>query len=269
MNIVPLLRGMRKDKVWSYESIFNIIGWIAIVIIAVWLSGSFIFTRVVVFLVSKTRKNIFYRTAEPAFVPRVPTAEMPKYSSHTLRTPSRLVGYSRDGGSLDVYDMYDMKDDTSPQNLPLQEDFNIVLSMTLLDNDYVMMLCRRDSDSLPAEEDIDGHWFGDNYVPQSNLYCIYFIVIHIPSMKDIYVSKIISAEKEDVMVAIGKGGTIAAAVGGRGCCFSSPFVVTLKALEEQLVCEIVSKQKKSKKKKRHVAKKGKKDGVARGMSLTG
>ena len=39
----------------------------------------------------------------------------------------------------------------------------------------------------------------------------YFIVIHIPSMEEIYVSRITSIEKVDMIVAIGKDCTIFAA----------------------------------------------------------
>jgi len=133
-------------------------------------------------------------------------------SSHTLRTPSRLVRYSRGEGVLDVYDM---EDDLPSENLPLTTEFNTLLSMKHLGNDYVMMLCRRDAISAPADEDIDD---------QRNVYCLYFIVIHIPSMEEIYVSRITSIEKVDMMVAIGKECTIVAAVQGKGCCFSSRHV---------------------------------------------
>jgi|AntRauTorckE5430_2_1112549.scaffolds.fasta_scaffold19536_2 hypothetical protein len=63
--------------------------------------------------------------------------------------------------------------------------------MNHLSNDYVMMLCRRDAISVPADEDIDD---------QRNMYCLYFIVIHIPSMEEIYVSRITSIEKVDMIV---------------------------------------------------------------------
>eukprot|EP00979_Chaetoceros_neogracilis_P013206 scaffold3725_cov203-Chaetoceros_neogracile.AAC.5 len=72
--------------------------------------------------------------------------------SHTLRTPSRLVGYSKVGGILDVYHV---EDDLPTENLPLKTEFNTMLSMNHLGNDYVMMLCRRDAISVPADEDID------------------------------------------------------------------------------------------------------------------
>jgi len=189
-------------------------------------------------------------------VPAARAANMPTYSSHTLRTSTRLVGYSEIGGSLDVYEL---KEDAPPKHLPLHQDFNTVLSMNHLDNDYVLMICRRDAESLPAEEDIDGHWFEDDHGPKSDMYCLYFIVIYIPSMEEIYVSRIISAEKVDMMVAIGKDHTVAAAVGGAGCCFSSPFVVT-KALDEDSNIEWAPRQKKVKKKKPKVgAKKEKKE----------
>jgi hypothetical protein len=105
-----------------------------------------------------------------------------------------------------------MEDDLPSENLPLTTEFNTLLSMKHLGNDYVMMLCRRDAISAPADEDIDD---------QRNMYCLYFIVIHIPSMEEIYVSRITSIEKVDMMVAIGKDCTIVAVVQGIGCCFSS------------------------------------------------
>jgi hypothetical protein len=40
-------------------------------------------------------------------------------------------------------------------------------------------------------------------------------------MEEIFVSRITSIEKVDMMVAIGKDCTIVAAVQGIGCCFSS------------------------------------------------
>jgi hypothetical protein len=105
--------------------------------------------------------------------------------------------------------VYDTEDDFSPENLPLKTEFNILLSMNHLGNDYVMMLCERDAICVPADEDIDD---------QRNVYCLYFIVIHIPSMEEIYVSRINSIEKVGMMVVIGKDCTIAAAVQGKGCC---------------------------------------------------
>ena len=137
-------------------------------------------------------------------------------SSHTLKTPSRLVRYLEGKGVLDVYNT---EDDLPSENLPLKAEFNTefhtLLSMNHLGNDYVMMTRQRDAISVPADEDIDD---------QRNVYCLYFIVIHIPSMEEICVSRITSIEKVNVMVTIGKDCTIVAAVLGKGCCFSSPHV---------------------------------------------
>eukprot|EP00979_Chaetoceros_neogracilis_P004925 scaffold845_cov274-Chaetoceros_neogracile.AAC.18 len=159
-------------------------------------------------VVNMDRSGVFHRTR--FMIPCRSTSNL--YLSHTLRTPSRLVRYSRGEGVLDVYDM---EDDLLSENLPLTTEFNTVLSMNHLGNDYVMMLCRRDAISAPADEDIDD---------QRNVYCLYFIVIHISSMEEIYVSRITSIEKVDMMVAIGKDCTIVAAVQGIGCCFSSRHV---------------------------------------------
>jgi hypothetical protein len=171
--------------------------------------------------VNMDRSGIFHRTR--FMIPyRSPSCVFLSHS--TLRTPSRLVRCSRGEGVLDVYDMeddlgvldvYDMEDDLPSENLPLTTEFNTLLLMNHLGNDYVMMLCRRDAISAPADEDIDD---------QRNVYCLYFIVIHIPSMEEIYVSRITSIEKVDMMVAIGKDCTIVAVVQGKGCCFSSPHV---------------------------------------------
>jgi hypothetical protein len=158
--------------------------------------------------VNMDRSGVFHRTR--FMIPYRSPSNL--CSSHTLRTPSRLVRYSRGEGVLDVYDM---EDDLPSENLPLTTEFNTLLSMKHLGNDYVMMLCRRDAISAPADEDIDD---------QRNVYCLYFIVIHIPSMEEIYVSRITSIEKVDMMVAIGKECTIVAAVQGKGCCFSSRHV---------------------------------------------
>jgi hypothetical protein len=118
-----------------------------------------------------------------------------------------------------VLDVYNTEDDLPSENLPLKAEFNTefhtLLSMNHLGNDYVMMTCQRDAISVPADEDIDD---------QRNVYCLYFIVIHIPSMEEICVSRITSIEKVNVMVTIGKDCTIVAAVLGKGCCFSSPHV---------------------------------------------
>jgi hypothetical protein len=156
--------------------------------------------------VNMDRSGVFHRTR--FMIPYRSPSNL--YLSHsTLRTPSRLVRCSRGEGNLDVYDM---EDDLPSENLPLTTEFNTLLSMKHLGNDYVMMLCRRDAISAPADEDIDD---------QRNVYCLYFIVIHIPSMEEIYVSRITSIEKVDMMVAIGKDCTIVAVVQGIGCCFSS------------------------------------------------
>ena len=179
-------------------------------------------------------------------VPEDRAVEMPKYSSHALRTPSRLVGYSEIGGRLDVYTL---EPDSPPIDLFLQQDFNTILSMNHLEDGYVLMLCRRDPETLPAEEDIDGHWFGENVSSISQVHCLYFIVIHIPTMTEIYVSSVLSTQKVDMMVAIGNDRTIAAAVGGAGSCFSGSSIVSLKTLEEDSSSH---KQKKVKKKNKRL-----------------
>jgi len=163
------------------------------------------------------RSGVFHRTRfmiqhRSGVIAPTPSHLLNVYLSHTLRTPSRLVRYTRGKGVLDVYDT---EDDLPSENLPLKTEFNTLLSMNHLGNDYVMMLCQRDAISVPANEDTDD---------QRNVYCLYFIVIHIPSMEEIYVSRITSIEKADMMVAIGKDYTIVAAAPGKGCCFSSPHV---------------------------------------------
>jgi hypothetical protein len=198
------------------------------------------------------RSGVFHPkpfTPIPRLRTRFPTY-VPTYSSHTVRTPSRLVKYSKSGGAFVVYEV---EDDLLPENLPLKAEFHTVLSMNHLGNDYVMILCRRDA--IPADEEIDSHWFGNNYSPQSNVYCLHFIVIHIPSMEEIYVSRITSIEKVDMMVAIGKDCTIVAAVQGKGFCFSSPHVVSLNSFDHPDNNEFAPRQKKVKKKKRNGARK--------------
>jgi hypothetical protein len=158
--------------------------------------------------VNMDRSGVFHRTR--FMIPyRSPSNVSP---SHTLRTPSRLVRYSRGEGVLDVSHV---EDNFPTENLPLKTEFNTLLSMNHLGNDYVMMLCQRDAISVPVDEDIDD---------QRNVYYLYFIVIHIPSMEEIYVSRITSIEKVNMTVAIGKDCTIVAAVQGKACCFSSPHV---------------------------------------------
>ena len=151
---------------------------------------------------------------------RIIPGSLPINSSQPWRTPSSLVGYSRAGGGLDVYDM---EDGLLPEILILKTEFNTVLSMNHLGNDYVMMLCQRDAIRVPPGEDKDG---------QNYECCLYFIVIHIPSMEEIYVSRITNIGNEDMMVAIGKVSTIVVAVQWKGYCLSSPHVLPLKALEE-------------------------------------
>jgi len=166
-----------------------------------------------IMVTNMNRSGVFHRTRFMILY-RKPSDVVSSHMafSHTLRTPSRLVRYSRGKGVLDVYDT---EDDSPSENLPLKTVFNTLLSMNHLGNDYVMMLCQRDAISVPADEDIDD---------QRNVCCLYFIVIHIPSMEEIYVSRITSIEKVDMTVAIGKDCTIVAAVQGKGCCFSSPHV---------------------------------------------
>jgi len=218
-----------------------------------------------IYVTNVDRSGIFHEKAYlnqyRRIVPEERAAEMPKYSSHALRTPSRLVGYSEIGGRLDVYTL---EQDSPPIDLFLQQDFNTVLSMNHLEDDYVLMLCQRDPEILPAEENIDGHWFGDDISSNTQLHCLYFIVIHIPTMKEVYTSSILSTQKVDMMVAIGNDRTIAAAVRGAGSCFSSSSIVTLKALEEDSSSH---KQKKVKKKNKRLAAKtaNNVDAFSRGM----
>ena len=192
---------------------------------------------------------------------------------HTVQTPSHIVTsyllQNRDHTSRRAAFTFQSNEPHHPDYPPpsvlfLQKSYNRVLSMKSINREYLMVICYCKRSTVLPEEDIDGHWFGGDDGEAS----VDFIVVHVPSMSEIYSSSLCHLNETalSMRVDVRNDGTIAALIDDIGICLTGPALMNLKSNSEECGSE---KTPNKKKKKRLVAKTAKKDGFSRSKVTSG
>jgi hypothetical protein len=162
-------------------------------------------------------------------------------------------------------------DAVESQVLILERHYERIVSMKCLDRNYVILICAKDDDP----DAIDGNWF---YGDSQERALLDFIIIHVPSMKEIQCIKLSLLRNHGNLTHIeadfdtGNKSMLAGFVEGCGLVLSGAALKNF-TLDNDITSKTGStpkSTKKTKKKKRLVAgKSGKKDGFARGQGLRG
>jgi len=155
--------------------------------------------------------------------------------------------------------------------------YTSMISMKCISDDYLILVCKAGASNALPEEEIEGHWFGDESENDRPAKSFDIIVFHIPSAKEIYCTDLSYSK------ALGIGDTnfrllLDTNSGNRNTAVSIcdvGFFVTGESLmfsssdSHECTTDKSSKKRSKKKKQRLAAKAGKKDAFARGMSMRG
>jgi hypothetical protein len=182
----------------------------------------------------------------------------PRHSGHTLWTPSCIITSALIEGKIVISNHFQ-------GNLfrhSIKGNYDHFFSINQLGDDHLLLT------SLGSKVDIHRLEINDGDSQETSKH-FHFIIVHVPTMEEIYHSSIVANNllNCDVLVGTVSKLSIPIIVGERTVCLSNPLLISVHKVKENHLETASPKLKMTKKKKS--ATSGKKDGFARGMSLRG